>query len=81
MTIATVSVTVLWPPAQQVSVATAGTQGPPGPAGPQGVPGPQGPAGAPGVPGESVTITTFTDDVAFDAYTPGPMEFAVLTNA
>lgn len=81
MTIATVSVTVIWPPAQQVSVATAGVQGPMGPAGPQGEPGPQGEAGPAGAPGEGIIVTTFTDETAFNAHTPGPMEFAVLTNA
>lgn len=61
-----------------------GPQGPVGPTGPVGPIGPvgeRGPAGDDGADGQSATITVFADEAAFDAYTPGPLELAVLTNA
>ncbi|GLK63358.1 hypothetical protein [Paracoccus kondratievae] len=58
-----------------------GEQGPQGPVGPTGPVGERGPAGDDGADGQSATITVFADEAAFDAYTPGPLELAVLTNA
>lgn len=47
-----------------------------------GVDGTDGEDGAPGADGQSATVTTFTDQAAFDAYVPaGPLDLAVLTNA
>lgn len=34
-----------------------------------------------GPPGEGVTITVFTDEAAFNAAVPGPLEWVVLTDA
>ena len=40
-----------------------------------------GPPGATGPAGQNATITVFTDQAAFNAYTPAPLELAVLTIA
>lgn len=34
-----------------------------------------------GADGQSAVITVFTNEAAFNAYTPGPLELAVLTDA
>lgn len=59
----------------------AGATGPEGATGPAGADGAPGADGADGADGESVTITTFTDETAFNAATAGPLELLVLLNA
>lgn len=59
-----------------------GEDGEPGQDGAPGKDGVPGKDGAPGTPGTNATITTFTTQAAYDAYTPtGPLDLAVLTNA
>lgn len=62
----TVELEIVAPPAQVIEVVVAGMQGPVGPVGPQ---------------GQNVTITTFTSEAAFGAYTPAATELAVLIGA
>lgn len=42
---------------------------------------PSGADGQDGADGQSAVITVFTDEAAFNAYAPGPLELAVLTDA
>jgi hypothetical protein len=61
-----------------------GVQGVPGADGADGAPGADGADGAPGADGadgQSVTITTFTDEAAFNAATAGALELLVLIDA
>lgn len=58
-----------------------GERGDTGERGLQGVQGMKGDKGDAGSAGASATITAFTDPAAWAAYTPGPLEFAVLTYA
>lgn len=71
--------------ASDVRVSILGIPGPRGLAGPAGADGDDGAPGAngaPGADGESVTVTVFTDPVAYAAYTPsGPLDWAILSDA
>lgn len=66
------------PPGPAGPAGPTGPQGPAGPAGPAGATGAAGPAGA---NGQNVTITTFTDEAAFNAATAGPLQLLVLIDA